>query len=463
MFFLILFSFQAYTQGCKKSTVYFNLNKHRSEKFFLQHIDSILERFHPDTTYLMEIHGHTDESGSESENLELAAERIGFVRNYVYSKQLKNIRILTQNFGEKSPISDKNKENRRVNIFTYPLNSDGTVTVGNPNGNRVKLPINYFNKCGYCTTEPSLKTEEEVFNKNDEGISVLIESNCEQDIECYTVEFRFKPEQFNNSSGVKVPLPLKITGCGNKIQLSKDSIVLDTNYYKQFLISFDTSRNEYVVKHDCFYPYKICLCQSRDICYYRDIISNDSILNSRSAQLFTYIKTYSDNEPIYRDSVIKFIDSVEYYCGGREHTIISLGYLNEKLLFLNKKCDQLLKVPKISKNNLLSYFNLQIQVKDYKPINYLNSKLLIKIPKKEGIDSVGFYIEALDFFIPIDKDIKGKYLTKILDFPYSFGLKKGDKIISIDYKKPKKRYSKRKKVLKVKIKKKYFPIEKKSK
>lgn len=144
----------AFGQDCNKSTIYFRSAKYHSNKKYLAHLDSVLGVLHPDTTYLLEIHGHTDANGTDEENKKLAAKRIQFAVDYITDKELGNVNIICRNFGELSPVSDKNKLNRRVNIFTTPINSDGTITIYGEDNQKVNIASRAFNHCGYCLAHP---------------------------------------------------------------------------------------------------------------------------------------------------------------------------------------------------------------------------------------------------------------------------------------------------------------------
>jgi outer membrane protein OmpA-like peptidoglycan-associated protein len=67
----------------------------------------------------IEIHGHTDNIGSDSANMILSSERAKAVKNYIIKKGILASRLKTIPFGEKVPVADNNteegrKSNRRV-------------------------------------------------------------------------------------------------------------------------------------------------------------------------------------------------------------------------------------------------------------------------------------------------------------------------------------------------------------
>jgi outer membrane protein OmpA-like peptidoglycan-associated protein len=80
---------------------------------------------YPDT--VIRVEGHTDSTGSEEYNLELAARRAAAVKNQIVQKGIDSSRIETVTFGESSPIATNDTQagrqmNRRVEIKIAPKN-----------------------------------------------------------------------------------------------------------------------------------------------------------------------------------------------------------------------------------------------------------------------------------------------------------------------------------------------------
>jgi outer membrane protein OmpA-like peptidoglycan-associated protein len=75
---------------------------------------------------IIEISGHTDNTGSDSHNLELSNRRASAVGSYMTAQQVMPQRVLTQGFGEQRPISSNDspegrQQNRRVELRLVPL------------------------------------------------------------------------------------------------------------------------------------------------------------------------------------------------------------------------------------------------------------------------------------------------------------------------------------------------------
>jgi outer membrane protein OmpA-like peptidoglycan-associated protein len=80
---------------------------------------------YPDT--FIRVEGHTDSTGSEEYNLDLAARRAAAVKNLIVQHGIDSSRIETVTFGESSPIATNDTEagrqmNRRVEIKIAPKN-----------------------------------------------------------------------------------------------------------------------------------------------------------------------------------------------------------------------------------------------------------------------------------------------------------------------------------------------------
>jgi len=77
----------------------------------------------PDTD--VKIYGHTDSTGSDAINNPLSQRRAESVYNYLVSKGVSGVRMLSEGFGSTEPIADNNTQagraqNRRVEVFILP-------------------------------------------------------------------------------------------------------------------------------------------------------------------------------------------------------------------------------------------------------------------------------------------------------------------------------------------------------
>ncbi|MBX9851056.1 MAG: OmpA family protein [Cytophagaceae bacterium] len=70
----------------------------------------------------IELQGHTSNEGDATKNMELSAQRVKSVKNYLASKQINENRIKTKAFGSQNPIApndteESKKKNRRVEFI----------------------------------------------------------------------------------------------------------------------------------------------------------------------------------------------------------------------------------------------------------------------------------------------------------------------------------------------------------
>ena len=75
---------------------------------------------------ILEVTGHTDSVGSDSDNLTLSERRARSVASALQSNGVSGSRILTQGYGESRPIADNSteagrQENRRVELVLVPV------------------------------------------------------------------------------------------------------------------------------------------------------------------------------------------------------------------------------------------------------------------------------------------------------------------------------------------------------
>ena len=78
---------------------------------------------------IVNIHGHTDSSGSDAFNQTLSEQRADSVRRYLAMRGLNDQRLLPQGFGESQPVASNDSaygraENRRVEIILEPVVKD---------------------------------------------------------------------------------------------------------------------------------------------------------------------------------------------------------------------------------------------------------------------------------------------------------------------------------------------------
>jgi len=84
-------------------------------------LDNVVKVMIDNPNYKLDIEGHTDNTGSAQENMNLSSQRAEAAKNYITSKGIKQDRIRAIGYGEKKPIANNTTEegrskNRRVDF-----------------------------------------------------------------------------------------------------------------------------------------------------------------------------------------------------------------------------------------------------------------------------------------------------------------------------------------------------------
>lgn len=450
----ILFNFSTelvFSQNCTQSTIHFRSNKLLLKKKHVEHIDSVLNSLSLDTNYLIELHGHTDDKKSEEYNWKLGHLRAESVSKYIKSKR-QDLVIIQRSFGETEPVSKRDSKNRRVQIFTTPINADSTVTIYGDFHEQMKLNYRYFNRCGYCLTNPKItSTRPAGYYKTDRDIHVSIELECETDIKCYSVEYRFPYSYFNNTDSIMIPKPLYVLGnCGSK-RKNRDSV--DVKEDENFEISYDTITNEYVIRHDCYQPHHNGIC-----CGTRNWPCAEHRLHfyKRQKTLYNAVSISRYNG----DTLIRLEDSLYLEpkeCFSRFDTLYSIAKYESKLLFYQSAFNKMVSDTSFdSKGFRALWIDNHIPIEEYKPLTYSEANIKVKVHRKALINSLGYYLPNYDHYIELNRKRRRKrvYEAKFLEFPFVFGGLTSEGVHSFYANKTKKRFRKRRNQYKYKIKRK---------
>jgi OOP family OmpA-OmpF porin len=109
-------------QYCGILDIQFEINRdviQREEQEKLAVLETFLKKY-PDTTVVIE--GHTDEVGTDADNMKLSQRRADSVVNYLASRGIARSRMKAVGYGERRPIADNRTEigkrlNRRINAI----------------------------------------------------------------------------------------------------------------------------------------------------------------------------------------------------------------------------------------------------------------------------------------------------------------------------------------------------------
>ncbi|NOU62044.1 PorP/SprF family type IX secretion system membrane protein [Marinifilum caeruleilacunae] len=104
--------------------IYFAFGKFELTEYSRRKLQTVIRMMVENESYILKMHGHTDDIGSDSSNIELAYKRLTTVKNYLILNGVPDNRILIIPHGESKPIVE-NKDNqsrannRRVTFEIY--------------------------------------------------------------------------------------------------------------------------------------------------------------------------------------------------------------------------------------------------------------------------------------------------------------------------------------------------------
>ena len=78
-------------------------------------LDHLVDLLNDNIALKIQINGHTDNVGSDKDNMTLSANRAESVKNYLISKGILPVRLVAKGFGETTPIDSNDTESGRAN------------------------------------------------------------------------------------------------------------------------------------------------------------------------------------------------------------------------------------------------------------------------------------------------------------------------------------------------------------
>lgn len=94
--------------------VYFDTGKSTLKASSSKALNDLAEGLKLKSTMIVEIQGHTDNVGTEEENVKLSQQRADEVKKYLVSKGIDEKRISTKGYGPAMPIADNSNEDGRA-------------------------------------------------------------------------------------------------------------------------------------------------------------------------------------------------------------------------------------------------------------------------------------------------------------------------------------------------------------
>ncbi len=91
-------------------------------------LNNLVEFLNDNPNVEIELRGHTDNAGTEINNMQLSTKRVGAVKKYLISKKIKASRISYSSYGELKPVTNNNSlenraKNRRVEFVIKKINN----------------------------------------------------------------------------------------------------------------------------------------------------------------------------------------------------------------------------------------------------------------------------------------------------------------------------------------------------
>lgn len=445
LLFLYFFaSYQLLAQDyCKKTSIYFDINKFELESESIPKIDSLISTF-KGSDFLIELYGYSDSIASQEYNLLLSQKRINSVKTYITSKNNSKIKFFEKNLGEgesDSKLKDLSLY-RRVDIFVFPL-SNGKLTLANGREN-IEVESDYFEPCGICQSKPKVNTYYTEVEANRAGIEFRT-SEGDKLISAGTFNFNFKPCDDSKKIAPNRPYCLTVQAR----QVDRDMKVWEPDtingriYWKESTVipEFDTVNNTYRICRTG----RLCNLDKFDILYLpscKIIFPED--FDSLKIE-FTNLKPDLSIIKTHRDTTVFGVLPNSVTCIARKNNEIYYTLVNLHEIKSSKETRY-----EISRTKIVDESEFHIDSSYFTKFTFSDTNYRIKFKNKP--EKVGFYILSVNEFIPIEQISPNKdILTKIPIGEYNLAYVKKNKIYVIPYKKIKPRYKKKKNYYKIKF------------
>ena len=424
---------------CKKTSIYFDLNKSDLTANANAKIDSLLNSLNGNS-YFIELYGYSDSSATADYNLQLSKKRILSAQTKLNSKTTTKFKYQEKNLGESKSTNDVSLD-RRVDIFVFPEHN-GKIILNNSNES-VELPIEYFGPCGICNSKPEIRA---YYNDADAGeAKIKFKTSTGEDlITAGTLKFDFKPCNQTMSNPLDtITISIQADNIDPEMTVWEPDTINGIIYWKTSDIKpiFDTINKKYVVRSRKRFI-NLDKPKCREVNGHSKIVFPEKFTTLKS-HLITTSKVGS-NETKKDTLLIQKLDTT--------YSVISVGkidetyyFLNEKLKSISVKADTNKKIFIIRKVYLVS-FDL------YKEFTYNDTTLKVRFKKSSKPEQFGFYLKEYNEFIPINQDLNGKYIeTKKPNTNYELAIIKKKKLYVIEQKKVKSKYNKKKNLFKIKF------------
>jgi outer membrane protein OmpA-like peptidoglycan-associated protein len=97
----------------KLDHVHFDVDKSILRADALPQLSELLDYLQRHASVKVEIAGHTDNTGEESHNQQLSADRANSIRDWLIRKGISAYRLIAKGYGSTQPVADNSTEARR--------------------------------------------------------------------------------------------------------------------------------------------------------------------------------------------------------------------------------------------------------------------------------------------------------------------------------------------------------------
>lgn len=445
-FFLFLSFHHLIAQNpCRKTSVYFDLNKSELTHSAIAKLDSLCRSL-TGTGYVIELYGYSDSTATYDYNMKLSQQRISAVQDNIDSKVAAEKKFLGRNMGESedATTSQDLALNRRVDIYVLKL-KDNQIVIDNAKES-VELPIDYFEPCGICASKPQLKSYFTQAEADPDRIRFETVDGGKLTT-AGTVKLDYNPcdqnEKWKNS-----PVTFRIPAASYDPEMT----IWEADTANGFIVwkkseikpLFDPNSNEYVITGtDRIYNVdKPCwtLCFDKkdgSLIIYPEVFRqmNSKLITEKTVQQITE-----------NDTMLLHTEVAQLSRTG------SWGVTDNTFYYLNKELNQFLVDVDSNRVKFTISKKYVVPLSAYTEFGYSNVETRIKLRKHTKIENVGYFIEEVNVFIPISESLAAGYVLgkkPLEDLPLSI-IKKG-KLYSANYRKLKIQKSSTDQLLRIKL------------
>ena len=405
------------------------------------------------TDYLIELYGYADSTASSNYNLALSQKRIDSVKLFLNNIEGINFNYFEKNLGEEEQYSETRDLalSRRVDIFVIPVR-DNKIVIRDENA-EVAVPMDYFEPCGACQSQPKIDayyTVEEAAAEN----MVFETTNGIELVTAGTFSFNLTPCSEGERKSPTEPNCFTVfsNAIDTKMTLWEPDTLNGMIYWKSVTISpiFDTINNTYSF---CTFLPKFNIDRPKFI---DDYVNSPQTyyfpieLNGLRSEFWQDDKT---NQKSLEDTVKRTMRSFKFL---RSH-----GQIGNTIYHFKRTPQEVPITDTLFKalGDLSVPISCQhiIGLENYEKLTFLDSDTTLVVKLRNKPIQVGYYLRDVHQFIPFESNKKnqrfyGQKPTGEYELAY---MKKRDRVYVLPTNKMKLKYKRFRKVYKLKFRRKH--------